>query len=494
MKKRIISAILSAAVLCTAAVGLGGCGDGGKVNGTTLTWYTFGDKPADLDKVLAKANEIIEEKIGMKLDMQYIDSASYAEKMKLKMASGEAYDLAFTGYTNDYQNAVNMGGLYDITDLIDEVGLKDIIPEFYFESAEVDGRIYGIPNEQVVSNPVCIYMSKALAEELDIDMPAIQEAAQNAKNFEDIKAYSVLIDDMFAKVHVARPDLYTFSPKYNLMTTPLYEELMGGVGVRRDGSADKLITIGETEEAKLAYEKVNEWFTKGYIRQDVASKGVALTTNEEYRQVAIKTDTWKPGSDALMLEREGEEQVFALLTKPYISRTSALATMNSVGANSKNPKKAVEFLKLINSDKELFNLICWGIEGTNYTLNDEGKVKEIENSGYNGIGKSAWKYGNQFNSLLMEGQEDGIWKETKKMNDEAVESPMLGFVPQTDNIATELSNLTNLGSEYVGRAGYGVEPPSKWLDEYTKKQEQAGSKKVLKELQKQYDEFLKSKK
>lgn len=493
MKKRVTSAIMSAAVLCTAAAGLCGCGDNG-TKGDTLTWYIFGDKPEDLDTVMAKANEIIEEKIGMKLDMQYLDSASYAEKMKLKMASGEAYDLAFTGYTNVYQTAVEMGGLYDITDLIKEVGLDEVVPEFYLKSAEVDGRIYGIPNEQVVSNPVCIYMDKALAEELNIDMNEIQEAAQNAKNFDDIKAYSVLIDDMFAKVHEARPDLYTFSPKYNLMTTPMYEELIGGLGIRRDGSSDKLVIMNETEEAQFNYEKINEWYTKGYIRQDIASKGSALTSNAEYRQVAIKTDTWKPGGDAFLFEREGEEQVYALLTKPYISRTSALATMTSVGANSKNPKKAVEFLKLINSDKELYNIICWGIEGTHYTKTADGKVKEIENSGYNGIGKNAWKYGNQFNSLLAEGQEDGVWEETKIMNDEAIQSPMLGFVPKTDNIATELANLSNLGGEYLGRAGFGIEPPSKWGEEYTKKLYEAGQQKVYEELQKQYDEFLNSKK
>lgn len=77
-KKRLITGLLCLATAGTMAVGLSSCGEGS--SGDTLVWYTFEDRPEDLDTVLAKANEIIEPEIGMKLDMQYIDSASYQEK------------------------------------------------------------------------------------------------------------------------------------------------------------------------------------------------------------------------------------------------------------------------------------------------------------------------------------------------------------------------------------------------------------------------------
>ena len=492
-KKKLISGMLCLALAGTMTVGLSGCGKGEGTNGDTLVWYVFGDKPADLDNVLAKANEIVQEKIGMKLDMQFIDSASYQEKMKLKMASGEAYDLAFTGYCNDYQTAVSMGGLYDITELIDEVGIRDVVPEFYLEAATVNGRIYGIPNEQVVSNPVCLQMDKALVEQLGIDLNAIQEAAQNAKSFDDIKAYAALLDDMFAKVHEAKPELYTFNPSYNLITTPMYETLLGNVVIRLDGSSTKLQNIEETEEGQFGVQKIREWYLKGYIRNDIASKGNATTSNEEARQIAVSAGTWKPGQDPYVKEKKGYDPAYALLTKPYVKRTSALATMTSVGANSKNPKKAVEFLKLINSDEELFNIICWGIEGTHYTKGDNGKITQIEGSGYTDLGKNAWEFGNQFNGLLLENQEDGVWEETRQMNEDAVKSPMIGFVPNTDPIANELANITNVNSEYGARKGYGTEDASVWWDEYIEKLNQAGEQKILDELQKQYDEFLASK-
>ncbi len=488
--KKLIPGLLCFATIGTMAVGLGGCNNNEVVNDDTLLWYIFGDKPADHDIVMKEANKIIQEKIGMKLDLQYIDSASYQEKMKLKMAAGEEFDLCFTGYNNPYQSVVSMGGLYDITELLDKVNMDEVLPKFYFDVATVDGKIYGVPNVQVVSNPVCIFMDKNLALELGIDLTMIEKAALNIKTLDDVKTYAALLDDLFAKVHKARPDKYVYNPSCNLITEPIYEHLLGDTVIKRDGSSIKLENYCDSEIWQYGVEKVREWYTKGYIRNDIASKGTALISNEEYRQILVSSGTWKPGGDAGIKERHGYYPEFVLLHQPYVGRVSPLATMTSVGANSENPEKAVEFLKLINSDKELYNTICWGIEDKHYIKNEYGKIAEIDNSGYTGIGVDAWKYGNQFNSLLTEEQEDNVWTETEKMNNEAVKSPLLGFVPKTDMISTELANIASIQNEYRAKISYGTEDSSVYMEEYRKKLEQAGNKKVLEELQKQYDEFL----
>ena len=489
--RKMISVIIAISTLAAALMGLSGCGKKEEAGGTLL-WYTFGDRPENFDDVLVKANEIIKEEIGMELDMQFIDSASYEEKMKLKMASAEPYDIAFTGYTNKYHTAVDLGGLYDITDLLDEVKMDEVIPEFYLDAARVKGRIYGIPNVQVVSNPICISMDKSLAEEVDANLPAIQEAACSAKSLDDIKKYAELLDELFEKIHKARPDMYVLNPSFNLIIDPMWENVMNDICIRRDGSSNELVDITKTEYFDYNMEKINEWYSKGYIRSDIASKGTA-STEEELRLVAIRPSTWKPGQVITDAVKYGEEQEYALIHSPYVSRTSVLNTMNSVGANSKNPKKAVEFLKLINSNKELFNLICWGIEDVNYTKDENGFVTPTESPDYRNLGRNAWKYGNQFNGFVMAGQSADVWEETQKMNDEAVKSPMLGFVPNTDKITNEIANITSVDDEFKAKKSYGTNPYSEWKDEYQKKLEQAGSQKVLEELQKQFDEFLKNK-
>ena len=115
-----------------------GGGDNGEI---TLTWYVPGDKQADMASVMEEVNKITMEKIGAKLDIQFIDTGAYAEKMRMFMASGQEFDLAFTGYINEYYKAASEGGLMDITDIIknDVPGILEVIAvEYYANETEDD--------------------------------------------------------------------------------------------------------------------------------------------------------------------------------------------------------------------------------------------------------------------------------------------------------------------------------------------------------------------
>ena len=57
--------------------------------------YQIGDKPDNLDELLENANKIIGEKVGAKLDIQYLGWGDYGKKMSVITSSGENYDIAF---------------------------------------------------------------------------------------------------------------------------------------------------------------------------------------------------------------------------------------------------------------------------------------------------------------------------------------------------------------------------------------------------------------
>ena len=71
--------------------------------------------------------------------------------------------------------------------------------------------------------------------------------------------------------------------------------------------------------------------------------------------------------------------------------------MIGISRTSKNPEKAFKFIELVNTDKDLYNLICFGIEGKHYNLDENGRVVFNDQGGY--IPKACWKFGNQFNAL-----------------------------------------------------------------------------------------------
>ena len=496
--KKLISMLLAVSVIGTMAVGLAGCNGGSKAD--TLVWVQLGEKPADHDKVMEKVNEIIEPELGMKLEIQYIDSASFNEKTKLKMASGEKFDLIFTGYVNNYQNAVDMGGLYDITDMLDNIQMSDgtvakmsdAVEQYYIDTATVAGRVYGIPNAQVISNPSVFQMHESVVKDTGVDMEALQEAGINNKNAQTAQAYADLITKELAKIAEKRPDLYTMQPS-NPICDNIYEGLLGGIVLRKDGSSSELLIEAETEEWMIARQATRKWYELGYIRSDMASAVDPASNKEELAKYGMQYQTWKPGQNEQEYKEIGENMIYAFKQNPYVGRTQALLTMISVGANTKHPEEAVKLIYMMNSNKELFNTLVWGIEGTHYTLNEDGSATIIEGSGYDDIPATAWRYGNQFNSLVMDTQPADVWEQTQKMNDEAIKSPALGFVPDQTNISAELANLSNVGAEYKAKINYGTSPVEEWYDDYIADLKTAGIEKVRDELQKQYDEFLANK-
>ncbi len=494
--KRIISGIMGIVMAASMAVGLAGCG--GKSD-DTMIWYMPGDKPAALEEVMAAFNEKVEPIIGKKIDMQYIDSGSYGEKMKLKMAAGESYDLAYVGWRSDYQTAVEMGGLKDITELVEQEKMSEVVDQYYLDSAKVNGKIYAVPNIQIISNPVAFNILPSILKECGIEdkYAQVAEMASVSMSFDELKKMFDLYSEMFAAVKAKRPDLYTWNPSGGNIATYTNYEIYNNLAIRKDGSDPTLYIEYETEEWKYGCQMVREWYKAGYIRNDVASVGTGLPTTEERLKVAFNNNSWGPGSEASEITKYGEPMSYALLYEPYVNRTSALLTMIGVGANAKNPEAAVKFIKLINEDAELYNLLIWGIEGKHYTKNEDGSIKTIDEAGYtmgaSAVGISGWQFGNQFNSYTLEGEPLDKYEVVEKMNNEAVKSPMLGFVPDTAAIATEMANVSAVKDEYKAKIFYGTEDFDTWYPEFCQKMEAAGMKKIQAEIQAQYDAFLASK-
>ncbi len=497
MKKRITSTILALAAVTMCTAGLSGCGGGGK----TLKWVQLGEtQPRDAE-VLEKINEIVEPELGLKLEIEYIDTASFAEKSKMKMASGEDFDIIWAGYLNDYQTAVSLEGLMDITDMLDNIEMKDgtkakmsdVVEDYFLSAAKVDGKIYGIPNMQVVSNPLTYKVRKSIVDDCGLDLEALEKKAREVKDIETCKSYMDMLTDEMAKVKAKRSDIYVTNPSTNPAFKNVYEEIIGGVGIRKDGSSSEVVNIKDTDEFKYGVDKTREWFEKGYIRNDIASKGNALTSTDEENQHAFVQTTWKPGQEQSDAKDAGEEVVYSRIENPYVARTNPIATMLAVGQNSKHPEEAVKLIYMLNSNKELYNLVVWGVEGTDYTKNSDGTVTKIENSGYDEAYDNGWRFGNQFNSFVLDGQQPTVWEETKEMNDNAIKSPAMGFVPNTESITTEIANITNVNSEYKAKMEFGTAPREEYWDEYMQKLKTAGIDKVRDEIQKQYDEFLKNK-
>ena len=474
--KKFLSVLLVAAMMLSFAA----CSaTSGSDEVPTLVWYLPGDYQEDIGAVLAEVNKITEKKIGAKIDIQFL--GSFNERMNMIMAGGEEFDLCFTGYINNYYDAATKGGLLDITDMIEDSELKEAIPKYWWDSATIDGSIYAVPNVQICAIAQTPFTFKDLAEKYNVDVEGITKWEE--------------LDEYLHQIKENEPDLIpwrTASGVFFGLGQQWIEFLPFGVGYRIDDETCKIEWIDmETESGKIGVETRGKWYKDGIIRKDALSVGDdSLDYNNG--KYAVAQTGWKPGVENSLGKLFGREVVFFKnVTTPTITTSTCVSTMIGISRTSKNPEKAFKFIELVNTDKELYNLIAYGIEGKHYNLTDEGKVSYIEDSGY--APKASWKFGNQFNALVEDGADSDVWEQTKALNESAVADRLLGFVFDDSNVTNEMANLNSVRAEYdyvwLGTALDYADH----IEEYKEKMEQAGIRKVIAELQSQIDAFLASK-
>lgn len=475
MKKKLISMALVAA-LCAGIVGCGPKAPGENDGVPTLKWMIPGDAQADIQTVLDAANEIVEKEIGAKIDIQFIDQGSFTEKMKLTMASGNSFDLCFTGYVNNYRDAVQNGGLLDITDMIDKVeGLREAVPEYAWQASEINGRIYAVPNIQIMATATALDVDKATAEKYDFDFSKVEK-------IDDIEPYLEMIKEN-------EPEMFAYRPNYGYLPWVTKYDSVGTKDIylpKGSTSADDLVFSFDTEEFNHGVNQLWNWYQKGYIRQDALSVGDD-SADYKAQRYAVSNEVWKPGVETEASAIAGHDVVFYPIEEPYMTKSKCTATMIGISDKSKNAEKALEFIKLINTNKELYNIITFGVEGKHYETVD-GRVHLLDGTGYTNFG-AGWKFGNVYNTKLLEGQDENVWVETEKINEESVKSTLLGFEFDKSKVKAQISNLATVSSEY-NQMDRGVQDPAEYMDEFKEKLMEAGLQDVYDEVKAQLEVYF----
>jgi putative aldouronate transport system substrate-binding protein len=477
-------------VLAAAIAVVSGCSsknDGKKEGGepASVVWFVPGERKPDANAVIEKANEITLAKLNLKMDFQFIDSGAYTERMTMNMASGNAFDICFTGYINPYRSAVQNGGLLELDSLLkDAPGLYSAVSPYLWDAAKINGKIYAVPNEQIAASATALFIKKDLADKYGLDAPAIKKTSD--------------IEPFLEKIKNNEPDIYPFRPNWGIRSfadmdeVTYYENVLGSdngenppVRVKIDGNSTEVIPITKDPAYYDCAAKLWDWFRKGYIRKDIAS-----VMDEAQELKAGKFGVWlatdKPGVDVTTSESMGYQVITIPVSKAHLSSSSVIAAMTGIGRNSKNPKAAVSLLELVNTDKEFFNLLTLGIEGVQYEKAGGGAIRRLGTSNYAIAG---WQLGNQFNSYLTEKQPPDLWEETKRVNEESVKSPLLGFAFDSSKVKNELSQCGTVIKQYAV-AGNGSEDPQKYFEAFSKKLDEVGVNKIKEELERQIDEFL----
>ena len=481
--------VAAMATIAISALVLAACGKSSSSNSSTsndgktvVSMYMPGDKPKNYDDLIKAANKEIQKKYPkLALNMNFIGWGDYAKKYNVMVTSGDTYDIAFS---QDYVTNAQKGAYADLTDLIQKYAKTayDQVDPAYWKGVTVKDKVYAFPINANVYAQNDIAFSDEFVKKYDLDISKV-------KSYQDL-------EPILAKFHKANPSVAAFAigqgykVSSRAMEFPLGNNLPFAIDAT--GANKKVVNIFDTPEMQKNLETLHSYYEKGYIPKDAATSSTQYNLNDPTWLARQETvGPFDYGNTALENAAGGKKITTMPITDPFKSQAQAQVALWNVSKSSKHKKEAVQILGLLNSDKKLLNNIVWGLEGKQWKFTDEKAGKIQTTSDYKpGYFIGAWMMGN--NSLLY--TQDTV---TQTMIDQrnssikaAKQSAMLGFMPDTSDYKTELTNIANVMSKYSDILNTGTADPVPTIKKMDAELKTAGYDKVQAALQSQYDKFL----
>lgn len=486
MIKRIFTGVLAGIIVILCA----GCNK--KTENETgvenvVRWYMPITSTSETTKIHEKAQEYILEKTGIKTELIPVNVGDYEQKLQMVNASREVYDLSFvSSWMNFYNNNIRRGSLLDITELIKEYAPNTYknVPEKFWEAAKYDGKLYGVINQQIMARGPVFSIAKRNDNLIKMDFSKYDNFIDAADEYLKLAYEYSGGPTKIGKIY--QPIAYGFDEF-------LAEKAPAVINFNNDKNI-KVFNQYESEEFKYAIKKIREWQLSGWIpatdefKVDNKSFFAKTGENELYPNINV-FPTYKPGIEAEQLSNNNIDLICKMIMPGVVSTYSVTSSLTGVSSTSKSPADALKVVEIMNNDKYLFNLVCYGIEGEHYNKLGENTIEQTDNR----YVINNWAVGNTFNNYLWPNADENIWEDTKKLNEDSKMSPIAGFQINLEPIKVEFQNCNSVVAEYLPRFQGGYVDIETGYAEFISKLKAAGVDKLIEESQKQIDAWLEKK-
>lgn len=461
--------------------------DAAKLEEVKLTWYFAGNFPqVDQDLVFAEVNKGIKEKINATVDFKPNTFGDFEQKMQVVIASGEDYDICFTSsWANNYLLNVGKGSFLPIDDLLAKYAPQTHanVPQSMWTAAKVKGKLYAVINQQIAARIPAISVSKALADKYNLDLNAMSgKITAETLNLLEPFAQAVIKDNPKKAAIIECSGEFLGVDLISGLNCP-------GAVAFADGSM-KVINQFESAAFKAFAKTMREWNEKGLLnsKERITKKTDEWSDAKAGKYAVYVGGAYKPGGDIASSSLGGETYIEVPSGTPYLSTGGIIATMQAINRNSKNPERAMMLLELINTDKDLYNTLNFGIKDKHYTIDADGFMIKEGDAAKAYQPDVAWMFATNFLANITKGMPKTVWEDTKKMNAEATPSPMLGFNFDPEKVKGEIGKCASIYDEYWRSIQLGVASEANF-NEFLAKIKTAGSDKILAEMQSQVDSW-----
>ncbi len=444
-----------------------------------IVWYHMNSPQKDTELILKEVNKYLKKKMNATLKLELIDANNYDKEITSVISSGRKFDICFTSaWINSYNRNVIKGSFIEMDFLLENYGKGTLrcIPKVLLDGARVNGKVYAIPSIKELSHQYCITFNKKYLDKYGFD-------ASNIKVLDDL---SPMLEVIKKKEPTVVPYL-VFPYSCHAFSLPMerIDEQVPSALYIDNRTNYKLVNTFETPEFVHYASLMHNWYNKGYILQNAAS----LVSIEDYK----KSGTWFAGAAICNAEDSnsistmyGYDVLNIPICKPFIAKKDIEYHMLAISKTSKDPNRAMMFLDLLNTDEYLYNLLAFGIEGTHYRKVSE-KVIDISNDGYS---IENYTFGNINLSYLFTSDNKKQGGSTSESDSEATISPLLKFSFDPTPVESEITKITAVTEEVEGPIFVGAVDPANYIPKVIEKYEKAGLGIVMKEQQKQLNQWI----
>jgi putative aldouronate transport system substrate-binding protein len=480
----------------------------------TLKFMLFGDKPIEMDQVLAEFENRTKDSLNAKLDIEFNPNADHKQKLTLKMSAGESVDAAFDAPWMSLNQNVSLGYYQELDKYFnnDEYpGLKQAFPPEYLEANKINGHIYSIPLTNAFYDIDVVYIRKDLREKYG--MQPIQSYEELETYFQNVKKNETGMIPMANKndrgfykmfgLETKVQDVKTvaMTPMFNVYLSEDGKKVLGATTLGDDPSKFSELAAPYNDPYYFypQFDKFVAW--NQYIQKDVLSekdhqalfvggKSAAYEgTINAAAQIRQRLQSAISGSDLEMFVynsrvRNMEQEAIGTDYKAWNDIV--------IPVTSKNAERTMKFFDWMFSNQDNHDLIELGIEGVHWTKEGDRYYKMTDKT-TNYLFPAYELSWNPTMSRINGDNDEQTLKllDYQSNNDTYYLTPLSGFTFDTEPVKSEIAKIAPLIQQRDPVFNNGLD--KNWKDSATKANKQMesyGLEKVRQEVIKQVQAFL----
>ena len=486
---------------------------------TIQLMITGAGKQANSDKVWAAFNEQLQQYVP-NTTVEFIDVPfeEYSEKFSQVLASGEGVDLAWTGWLINKPQNIADGNLMPLDDLLAEYGqgIVDILGENVVEihrNAD-DGKLYYLPSWQgLVGDRRGWLVVTEIAELAGDTWIEDTEAALNKwrNNYsEGTEAFQAVLDQATKYLAAAKEAgklgagintgrVFGWSMYNGTRSNPG----VGGseIGIPFEDNTFTVIDGVASEHYKLYAKTMADWYKEGYIRSDIMSVDTSTLTMPKNGEITDTTyvfscDPYLTEADQDAATADAGMDMTYLPVEENASLILGGDTSYAIPYCADEPERAMMVLNAIYSQPDLYNTLIYGIEGEDYTMNDDGTITTsyvgASPTADDSYGIQRWIIGSCKNALINNGTDPNYYADLEALEETARVNPFLNFTFDRTNVEGICASILNVYYEYGPQLDNGVAGDN-WeelYNNYMAARKDAGIEELVTEFQNQLNAYI----